>query len=336
MLLLDKPRGLSSNHAMLTARRLLAAEKAGHGGTLDPMASGLLPVLFGEATKFAVDLLDADKTYLATLTLGEISTTADAEGAISATGAALPGESVLREVLSRFEGEIDQLPPMHSALKHAGRPLYDYARQGVQIDRAPRRVRIHSIAITDFSLPTVVLRVECSKGTYIRTLAQDIGEAAGCGAWLSGLQRQAVGPLSLSQAVSLERLGTMDPVQRDNAIAPIDSLLKTLQRIDLTVDLARRFGYGQRLRIARENSDPAQRVAVFSGDALLGLATLQNGVIVPLRLVATRDSSSAAAIESATRSECAAAASPSTVSTDRGYAKRGTPPQTGSLRDTNT
>lgn len=335
VLLLDKPRGISSNHALLCARRLLAADKAGHGGTLDPMASGLLPVLFGEATKFAFDLLDADKTYLATLTLGQISTTADGEGEISATGAKLPGEATLQAVLQRFVGDIEQLPPMHSALKHQGRPLYDYARKGVQIERAPRRVRIHSVAITAFSLPRVVLRVTCSKGTYIRTLAQDIGEAAGCGAWLSDLRREAVGPLTLSASISLEGLGDMDAAQRERTIAPIDCLLQSLPRIDVSADLARRFGHGQRLRVAGENAEPARRVAVFAGQTLLGLATLENGVIAPSRLVAVRDQRLAPGVRPAAELAGLTPASLTDLSTDRAFSKCGTTPPTGSLGDTN-
>ncbi|MEY3665091.1 MAG: hypothetical protein RLZZ153_1273 [Pseudomonadota bacterium] len=175
ILLLDKATGQSSNHALQAARRLLAAAKAGHGGTLDPMAAGLLPVLLGEATKFAADLLDADKTYEAELTLGQTSSTGDAEGEITPHTGLIPSADDMALVLREFVGRIRQLPPMHSALKHAGRPLYEYARAGQLIEREPREVEIKAIDLLSFTGTRLQLRVCCSKGTYIRTLAQDIG-----------------------------------------------------------------------------------------------------------------------------------------------------------------
>src|SRR5688500_342887 len=190
-LLLDKPLGLSSNAALQKAKRLFGAAKAGHAGTLDPLASGLLLLLFGEATKFAGPLLDADKEYLATLKLGERSATGDAEGPILETREVSFSDDKLAAVLARFRGALEQVPPMHSALKHAGTPLYRLARRGQEVVRAPRRVRILELEPVKREGTTLVLRVLCTKGTYIRVLAEDIGEALGCGAHLGGLRRTA-------------------------------------------------------------------------------------------------------------------------------------------------
>lgn len=295
VLLLDKPRGVSSNHALLAVRRLLGAEKAGHGGTLDPMASGLLPVLFGEATKFAHDLLEADKSYFARLVLGETSTTADAEGTISPTHRAPPPESDFREVLRQFAGPIVQVPPMHSALKHQGRPLYDYARSGLNVERQGRTVTIHSIELLEFSAGSASIRVTCSKGTYVRTLVEDIGQAAGCGAWLGDLRRESVAGMNLTDSRSIESLEAMDLPTRRAALAPLDTLLQTLPRVDLAVPEALRFSQGQRLRVAPRSLSAAllpndavrcDRVRVYQGARLLGIATLDDGVIAPQRLLA--------------------------------------------------
>lgn len=286
VLLLDKPKGLSSNHAMLTARRLLGAAKAGHGGTLDPMASGLLPILFGEATKFAHDLLEADKTYAATLRLGETSSTGDAEGTLTPTGGSLPAEPVLRAALDRFIGVIAQRPPMHSALKHQGRPLYEYARSGIEIERALREITIHRIDLLHVEADTAHIRVVCSKGTYVRTLAEDIGEAAGCGAWLSDLRREAVDMLTLDSAVSLEALEALPLAERRAQLAPLDSLLQRLTRIELDSESALRLSQGQRLRVAPRTDSSPERVRVYHADRLLGVAMLEAGVLISQRLIA--------------------------------------------------
>ena len=286
VLLLDKPKGLSSNHAMLTARRLLGAAKAGHGGTLDPMASGLLPILFGEATKFAHDLLEADKTYAATLRLGETSSTGDAEGTLTPTGASLPAEAALKTVLDRFIGAIAQRPPMHSALKHQGRPLYEYARSGIEIERALREVTIHRIDLLNAEGDTAQIRVVCSKGTYVRTLAGDIGEAAGCGAWLSDLRREAVDTLTLDSAVSLEQLEALPLAERRAWLAPLDRLLQRLPRIELDTESALRLCQGQRLRVAPRTDSSPERVRVYHADRLLGVAILEAGVLISQRLIA--------------------------------------------------
>ena len=286
VLLLDKPRGLSSNQAMLTARRLMGAAKAGHGGTLDPLASGLLPVLFGEATKFAHDLLEADKTYLATLRLGETSSTGDAEGTLTPTGGSLPDEPALRAALDRFTGVITQRPPMHSALKHQGRPLYEYARSGIEIERALREVTIRRLELLRIEGNTAQIRVACSKGTYVRTLAEDIGEAAGCGAWLADLRREAVDSLLIGEAVSLEKLEALPLAERRAHLTPLDRLLQRLPQIELDADAARRLTQGQRLRVAPRTDSLPERVRVYHADRLLGVAMLEAGVLIPERLVA--------------------------------------------------
>lgn len=306
VVLFDKPKGLSSNHAMLLVRRMLGAAKAGHGGTLDPMASGLLPVMLGEATKFANHALEADKTYLATLMLGQTSSTGDAEGVITDCAAALPGRPSVDDALRKFLGPIEQVPPMHSALKHEGQPLYQLARAGTTIERAPRSVVIHRLELVEFSGARLVLRVVCSKGTYIRVLAEDIGRALGCGAWLADLRREAAGGLSLGEgSVTLEVLESLEPSQRLRHILPVECLLDTFERIDLDDVQARRFMDGQRLRVRprtvspssdAEDDPPVVRVRVYgrrsaapSPPTLLGLAQLVDGVLTPLRLISTQD-----------------------------------------------
>ncbi|WP_347316305.1 tRNA pseudouridine(55) synthase TruB, partial [Ralstonia pseudosolanacearum] len=210
VLLLDKPIGWSSNDALIRAKRLLWAKKAGHTGTLDPLATGLLPLCFGEATKFSQDLLEADKTYEAVVRLGIRTSTADAEGEVLSERPVAVTPEQLRAAIGRFVGEIDQVPPMHSALKKDGKPLYEYARAGQTVERAARRVTIRAIDVLatdlDAAAPTVTLRVCCSKGTYIRTLGEDLGEALGCGAHLVALRRTQVGSLTLDGAVTLEAL----------------------------------------------------------------------------------------------------------------------------------
>jgi tRNA pseudouridine55 synthase len=290
ILLLDKPQGLTSNDALVRARRLLNAAKAGHGGTLDPMATGLLPLLFGEATKFAHDLLDADKRYWAQLTLGITTDTGDAQGGTIATHPVDVDERALRAAIAGFVGEIGQLPPMYSALKHQGRPYYEYARAGQTIERETRRVRIHSIDVTGFAAPVATFRVDCSKGTYIRTLAEDIGRALGCGAHLSALRREAVAGLSIGSAVSLETLEAESPVQRRARLGSVDALLGGLPQIELPDEEAARLLNGQRIRIDDDVADARRghRVRVYGNGRLLGVATLIDGLLAPQRLIATQ------------------------------------------------
>src|SRR4051812_47701901 len=199
VLLLDKPSGISSNAALQSARRLFAARRAGHTGTLDPMATGLLVLCFGEATKFSGALLDADKAYAARVRLGARTSTGDAEGEVIERREVRAGPAQIEAALARFRGGIEQVPPMHSAIKHLGRPLYAYARKGETVERSARRVVIRELVLEGMSGEEIDLRVACSKGTYIRTLAEDIGEALGCGGHLSALRRTAVGPFPLGQ-----------------------------------------------------------------------------------------------------------------------------------------
>jgi tRNA pseudouridine55 synthase len=294
VLLLDKPVGLSSNDALMSAKRLYLAKKAGHTGTLDPLASGLLPICFGEATKFSQDLLDADKTYEATMRLGVRTSTGDAEGEVVQTRPVGVDDAALASALTRFRGEIVQVPPMHSALKRDGKPLYEYARAGKVVEREGRHVTIKLLERLDCSLPDVTFRVTCSKGTYVRTLAEDIGEVLGCGAHLVALRRTAVGALTLEHAITLDALATMDGAARDAALRPVDALLSTCAPVRLSCDAARRFRQGQRLRLAELPAlagrvDDNSRVRVYRDDdgALLGVARAVNGVLAPERLVMT-------------------------------------------------
>lgn len=287
VLLLDKPLGLSSNQALQKAKWLLAAEKAGHTGTLDPLATGLLPLCFGAATKFSQLQLDADKQYLATLRLGQRTTTGDAEGEVVQERAVTCSPEALRSACAAFVGDITQIPPMHSALKKDGKALYEYARAGEVVERTPRRVRIHSIEIVEQNLQAahLVLRVTCSKGTYIRTLAEDLGEALGCGAHLSALRRTATGPFDVAAAVTLPQLEALPLPERIALLAPTHTLLsQTHQRVDLTSEEAGRFLLGQRLR---SNTPHAARVAVWGTQpsALLGTAHISAGVLIADRLL---------------------------------------------------
>jgi tRNA pseudouridine55 synthase len=211
VLLLDKPQGQTSNGALQTARRLYNAAKAGHTGTLDPMATGLLPLTFGEATKFSQMLLDADKAYEATVRLGIETDTGDAEGRPIASAPVSVTPDEVARALSLFTGEIEQVPPMYSALKCAGKPLYEYARAGIEIERAPRKVRIHALEFVALEGDAFRIRVDCSKGTYIRTLAIDLGRALGCGAHLSALRRTRIGPFAVDAAVTLAALEAAAP-----------------------------------------------------------------------------------------------------------------------------
>jgi tRNA pseudouridine55 synthase len=249
VLLLDKPLGLSSNDALQKAKRLYRAEKAGHTGTLDPLASGLLPLCFGAATKFSQISLDADKRYLATLQLGVTTTTADAEGEVVQRREVAVTRYQLQAACARFTGAIQQVPPMHSALKRDGKPLYEYARAGIEVEREPRAVTIHAIDIVEGHDDTWTLDVRCSKGTYIRTLAEDIGEALGCGAHLSALRRTGSGALTLDGALSLEQLAAMSEAERDAALMSADALLADWPVVRLGTEDAGRFLSGVRRRL---------------------------------------------------------------------------------------
>ncbi|NIF80313.1 tRNA pseudouridine(55) synthase TruB [Paraburkholderia sp. Cy-641] len=295
VLLLDKPIGLSSNDALIRAKRLYLAKKAGHTGTLDPLATGLLPLCFGEATKFSQDLLEADKTYEATMRLGIRTTTGDAEGEALDTRAVTCDEAAVRVALARFIGDIVQVPPMYSALKRDGKPLYEYARAGQTVAREGRQVTIHALELIACALPDVTFRVTCSKGTYVRTLAEDIGEALGCGAHLVALRRTGVGALTLEHAVTLDALSDATQAERDGWLQPVDALLSTFPEVHLNEDDTRRFLHGQRLKLSSltigADAANAPRVRVYAAQGrLLGVAKQGEGVLAPERLVVTTGS----------------------------------------------
>jgi len=284
VLLLDKPLGWSSNDALQKARRLLNAEKAGHTGTLDPLACGLLPLCFGAATKFAQASLDADKRYTATLHLGVTMTTGDLEGEIVERRPVEVDREAIDGALARFVGTIDQRPPMHSALKHEGKALYDYARRGIEVERRTRRVTVLGIDILEWRDDLLAIDVRCSKGTYIRTLAEDIGRALGCGAHLAALRRTASGTLSLTDAVTVEALAAMDDRARLALLQPPDLLLAGWPACRLPAAEAARFLTGLRRRI---DAADAPRVRVYGPDAraLLGAAHITAGELIPDRLL---------------------------------------------------
>lgn len=287
VLLLDKPLGLSSNNALQKAKWLLRAEKAGHTGTLDPLATGLLPLCFGAATKFSQVSLDADKVYETTLRLGERSSTGDAEGEILQTRPVVVTRAQIEVACAAFTGEIEQVPPMYSALKHEGRALYEYAREGVEIERKSRRVTIHSIDILDWQHESLRIAVRCSKGTYIRTLAEDIGERLGCGAHLSALRRTASGPLKVSDSISLDALAAMTEAEREAMLRPPDSLLADWPALSLPADEAARFLTGLRRRV---KSADAPQVRVYGPDqALLGSAHITHGELIADRLLSPQE-----------------------------------------------
>ncbi len=259
VLLLDKPLGWTSNDALQKAKGLLRAEKGGHTGTLDPLATGLLPLCFGAATKWSQASLDADKRYRATLRLGQVTSTGDGEGQVTRERPVAVDLAAVQRACAALTGAVDQLPPMHSALKKDGRALYEYARDGVEVERTPRRVSIHAFTPLSLDGHTLVADVHCSKGTYVRTLAQDLGELLGCGAHLAALRRTACGTLDLAQAVTLDQLLAMDPPQRDALLLPPDVLLAHHPAIQLGADDAARFLAGQRRRGAWPDA-PALRV----------------------------------------------------------------------------
>ncbi len=285
VLLLDKPLGLSSNDALQKAKWLLRAEKAGHTGTLDPLATGLLPLCFGAATKFSQLSLDADKRYLATLALGVRTTTGDAEGEVlERRDADHITQEEVATACGAFTGDIDQTPPMYSALKHEGKALYEYARQGVEIERKSRRVTIHSIDIVAMQAGTVTLDVRCSKGTYIRTLAEDIGARLGCGASLAALRRTGSGGLTLEGSVTLAQIEAMPDEARAGLLTSPDRLLSEAPELRLNTTDAMRFLSGLRRRV---DAPDAELVRVYGPEAraFLGSAHITAGELIADRLL---------------------------------------------------
>ena len=285
VLLFDKPLQLSSNTALQKVRRLFQAEKAGHTGTLDPLATGLLPICFGEATKFSTGLLDADKTYRALVKLGQTTTTGDAEGEITGSCEAVPDELQVRAALHRFIGQISQVPPMHSALKHQGKPLYEYIRKGETVERASRNVIIHELILERFAGDEMEISVRCSKGTYIRTLAEDIGNALGCGAHLRGLRRTAIAGFSLNNAYNLEQLEAMTMPERDACLLPLDCMLQDMPMLELDATQVTRMAQGQRLGIDAELPDG--KVRLYGAGQFVGVAELLGRRLAPDRLLSS-------------------------------------------------
>lgn len=283
VLLLDKPAGYSSTQALAKAKRLLGARKGGHTGTLDPFATGLLPLVFGEATKFGRFLIDAKKAYRATLRLGVETTTGDTEGSEVGRLPVEVDEALIDEVLGSFIGSRTQVPPMHSAVRVGGKRLYELARQGVEIERAARRIEIARLSREAFGEDELVVTVECSKGTYVRTLAMEIGRALGCGAYLTGLRRTAVGPFGVGEAVTLEALAAAEPGRAP--LLPVEVLVRGLARRDCQPEEAVRFAHGQELD---EASPPGVELAVFGpGGRFLGVGLAVPGSrLAPLRLMA--------------------------------------------------
>ncbi|WP_027866921.1 tRNA pseudouridine(55) synthase TruB [Massilia alkalitolerans] len=290
VLLLDKPVGLSSNDALMKAKRVFNAKKAGHTGTLDPFATGLLPLCFGEATKFSQDLLEADKTYEATVHLGIMTTTGDTEGELIEQREVDVTREQVEAALARFRGPIFQVPPMYSALKRDGKALYEYAREGITLEREARPVTIHALSLVEYTAPLLKILVTCSKGTYVRVLGEDIGAALGCGAHLNALRRVQVGALSTERMISLEDLQAhTDPL---SLLAPVDALLSSFPSVELTAELAKRFLNGQRLALGKESvvvPSELGRVRVYHEGKLLGTAHLQEyAILAPERLIAAQ------------------------------------------------
>jgi tRNA pseudouridine55 synthase len=290
VLLLDKPEGLSSTQALGRSKRLLAARKAGHTGTLDPFATGLLPLAFGEATKFSRFLIDSRKSYLATLRLGIESTTGDTEGQLSPPMPVDVSSEEIDDVLRTFAGVGAQIPPMHSAVHHGGKRLYQLAREGIEVVREPRRIEIHDLRRERFEGERLLISVTCSKGTYIRTLAADIGRGLGCGAYLVALRRTAVGRFRVDDAVGLEALEQAGVAGARARLLPVEALVEELPRCNPAAADALRFTQGQ---VIDWQDAPVQSEWAVRGPAgtFLGVGRAEvAGRLAPLRLMATAES----------------------------------------------
>ena len=287
VVLLDKPLGITSHTAVRAVRRLFEASKAGHTGTLDPLATGLLPVCLGEATKFSHYLLEADKTYLASIRLGLTTTTGDLEGDVLERKPARVAKPQAESALKRFVGAIQQVPPMYSAIKHEGQRLYKLARAGQVVQRAPREVFIRRLALVALAGEELTVSVTCSKGTYVRVLAEDIGHELGCGGCLSALRREAVGGFSLGQgAPTLEQLEMLKPAERYALLLPADALVASLPSLDLDAGETQRLMQGR--PVERSGAGPAGLARAYGpGREFLGVVEVQlPGVMVPRRLKA--------------------------------------------------
>jgi tRNA pseudouridine55 synthase len=285
VLLLDKPVGPSSSAVLQAVKRLLGADKAGHAGTLDPLASGLLPLLFGEATKFAQYGLEAAKEYVADVQVGTATDTGDAEGRVTEARPVAFDDAALQAALARFRGEIEQVPPMYSALKRDGQPLYELAREGKSVDRAPRKVVIHELELLARSAERLRLRIRCSKGTYVRQLAADLGLALGTVAHLAALRRTGAGAFRIEQSVALDDLQALGEEGRRAWLLPVDRLLEDLPRAELEESLAERFRQGQTVPV--QGAAGACRV-YRRGGGLLGVGEVRrDGGLQPVRLIAS-------------------------------------------------
>ena len=287
VLFIDKPAGITSNGVLGALKRLYNADKAGHTGTLDPFATGLLPVALGEATKFSGHLIEADKTYLATMQLGVTTTTGDPEGDVLEVRPVSVTHAQIDAALTQFCGAIAQVPPMYSALKRDGKPLYEYARAGVTLERAARQVTIHTLTLLDVRQHAVQFRVACSKGTYVRTLAEDIGRALGCGAHLIALRREQTASFTLQRAITLATLETTPATERDAMLLPVDALIEHLPRLDVDAAAAARLRLGQKLAMHALGVTASGYYRVYDNQgALTGLVQADHGAIIPERIVA--------------------------------------------------
>ncbi len=289
ILLLDKPLGLSSNKALQEVKQLFKAQKAGHTGSLDPLADGMLPLCFGEATKLSTYLLDADKYYQVTIKLGITTTTADAEGDILEQK---PIDHInlmqVKAVIQQFIGEQEQIPPMYSALKQAGQRLYTLARQGIEVERKSRLINIKNIDLLQFKLPEFSLQVHCTKGTYIRTLAEDIGAALGCGAHVSQLRRTAVGRYNQQDMYTLETLKEKSAEglsSLDDCLLPLDSAVMSLAEVELNADSTYYLRQGQAVMVSQIPSNDILKLYSKERE-FLGLGQIdQNGKVAPKKLM---------------------------------------------------
>jgi len=290
ILLLDKPIGSTSNGALQEVKRLFFAQKAGHTGNLDPMASGLLPLCFGEATKLSAYLLDADKAYEGTATLGKRTTTADTEGeVIDERPVGDYSDALMAEVLARFTGPIEQVPPMYSALKHQGQPLYKLAREGVEVERKPRTVTIHELVLRGRTATELELGIHCTKGTYVRTLVEDIGEALGCGAHLSALRRTRVGAFDISAAVSLDEVRRIADEEGsaalDRLLIPFKEVFADWPAVQLTETLTFYLRQGQPVIVPQAPTGGMVKLLDQDGDFLGVGEILDDGRVAPRRLL---------------------------------------------------
>ena len=295
ILVLDKPRGLSSNQALQTAKRLYFAAKAGHTGSLDPLATGVLPLCFGEATKFSQYLLDADKAYESTFVLGTATASGDAEGEVlQRRDASNLSEADVVTALEAFRGEIEQVPSMFSAIKQDGQPLYKLARKGLEVERKSRRVVVKQLELREFrggDAPEADIYLECSKGTYVRSIAEDLGHALGCGAHVSALRRTRAGPFSLADSVTLATLEALkeneELAQMDELLLPADTAVLTLPLVELSESGGFYMRQGQPLLVPNAPCDGMVRIALETGEFLGVGEILDDGRVAPRRLIVT-------------------------------------------------